>query len=153
MVFQPFAGWKSLQPCTPRNRIVGSTAAAAASQPKGRYFRIFAKIRYTLFFLCHNQLHTQNKCKPHARSPAIGQPHLVPVFGLKLVRYIRICLLHRAFNCFCLILSQIREATQFFSLRMCVHVQGASLRGRPTPPAMLAQEGRVHQLCQADGGP
>ena len=28
-------------------------------------------------------VHSKTKYKSHARSPAIGQPHIVPVFGLK----------------------------------------------------------------------
>ena len=28
-------------------------------------------------------------------------------------------------------------------------VQGASLRGRPTPPATLAQEGKVHEITRS----
>ena len=43
--------------------------------------------------MCQNQLQTKNKYKLHARNPAIGQPHIVPVFGLKLARHIWICLL------------------------------------------------------------
>ena len=30
-------------------------------------------------------------------------------------------------------------------------LQGASLRGRPTPPATLAQEGKVHQITMRSG--
>ena len=29
------------------------------------------------------KVHSKTKYKCHARSPAIGQPHIVPVFGLK----------------------------------------------------------------------
>ena len=43
-----------------------------------------AKFRYTLSLLCQNQQHTKNRYKSHARSPAIGQPHIVPVFDLNL---------------------------------------------------------------------
>ena len=45
--------------------------------------RDFAKKRYTWSLRCQKQVHSKTKNKLHARSPAIGQPHIVPVFGLK----------------------------------------------------------------------
>ena len=47
------------------------------------YFIFFAKNRYTWSLWCQKQGHSKTKYKSHARSPAIGQPHIVPVFGLK----------------------------------------------------------------------
>ena len=48
-----------------------------------RLTRNFAKNRYTLSLWCQKQVHSKTKYKSHPRSPAIGQPHIVPVFGLK----------------------------------------------------------------------
>ena len=31
----------------------------------------------------------------------------------------------------------------------CIYIQGAPLRGRPTPPATLAQAGKVHQITRS----
>ena len=45
--------------------------------------RVFAKNRYTWSLWCQNQAHSKTKYKSHARSPPIGQPHIVPVFDLK----------------------------------------------------------------------
>ena len=38
--------------------------------------------------------------KKHGRSPAIGQPHVAPVFGWKAARYTWTCLLCLSFKCF-----------------------------------------------------
>ena len=43
----------------------------------------FAEKRYTWSILCQRQVHSKTNYISHARSPAIGQPHIVPVFGLK----------------------------------------------------------------------
>ena len=32
-----------------------------------------------------------------------------------------------------------------------MYVKGASLRGRPTPPATLPQEGKIHQITMQSG--
>ena len=45
--------------------------------------RVFAKIRYTWSLWCRKQVHVKTKYKSHAKSPAIGQRHIAPVFGLK----------------------------------------------------------------------
>ena len=45
--------------------------------------RVFAKNRYTWSLWCQKQVHSKTKYKLHARNPAIGQPHIVPVFALK----------------------------------------------------------------------
>ena len=46
--------------------------------------RVFAKNRYTWSLWCQKQVHSKTKYKSHARSPAIGPRHIVPVFGLKM---------------------------------------------------------------------
>ena len=51
--------------------------------PRSGINHFCAKIRYTWWPLCQNQLHTINTYKTHARNPPIGQPHVVPHFGLK----------------------------------------------------------------------
>ena len=43
----------------------------------------FAKYRYPVTFVPKNKVHSKTKYKSLARSPAIGQPHIVHVFGLK----------------------------------------------------------------------
>ena len=45
--------------------------------------KMFAKNRYTWSLWCQKQVHSKTKHKAHSRSPAIGQPYIVPVFGLK----------------------------------------------------------------------
>ena len=47
------------------------------------YKMIFAKNRYTWPLLCQKKGSSKTKYTSHARSPAIGQRHIVPVFGLK----------------------------------------------------------------------
>ena len=48
------------------------------------YFLLFiAKTRYTWSLFCQNKVHSKTKYKSHTRSPAIGQPHIVLVSGLK----------------------------------------------------------------------
>ena len=65
----------------------------------------FAKNRYIWSLWCQKQVHSKTNYKSHARSPVIGQRHIVPVFGSKRpgTRGFVYCL---AFNCFWRILSQ-----------------------------------------------
>ena len=67
--------------------------------------RVSAKNSYTLSLSCQKRVHYKAKYKSHARSPAIREPHIVPVFGLKKASYTCFCLLCLAFNCFGRILS------------------------------------------------
>ena len=45
--------------------------------------RVFAKKRFTWSLLWQKKVQYKTKYKSHARSPAIGQPHIVPFSGLK----------------------------------------------------------------------
>ena len=61
------------------------------SEVSGRMHQIDAIIVVRFFCSSHvifmgfsqKQAHSKTKYKSHARSPAIGQCHIVPVFGLK----------------------------------------------------------------------
>ena len=46
------------------------------------FLKDFFQKRYTWSLRCQKQVHFKTKYKSHARSPAIGQRHVVPVFGL-----------------------------------------------------------------------
>ena len=50
---------------------------------KNNTVTVFVKIRYNWSLWCQRQVHFKTKYKSHARSPAIGQRRIVPVFGLK----------------------------------------------------------------------
>ena len=46
------------------------------------------------------------------------------------------------------------ESAISYNDHISIVVQGASLRGRPTPPATLAQEGKKYiKICEVDRGP